>query len=335
VVEDGYGSYRRKVRFHRATHGLSRLIIIGHSGCGASAWDSVTSAWHSVTLKATYSPSLTIAQSIAPNLKLVLRLRDRAIVNEAILPELVRRDFGFEVAIYELRVRVGADEHGGEEAIAIASEDPVMRVLAASLRDRMAAHRAVHGEAVSAAAVQASMQDTIQPPKRYSWRRTPLPSGWSQRFNVFDALDGPKTSRRPRTTEQVGALVEDPGWASRRHRRLVRSNRRPSMWLSELSRRERSEQASEFLAAVGGVWRGRGFLTEPTPSISAPTPTAVMVYSADSASAPDANWWLRLPTGHLAPYLDLTRFGGHPNTWGMTPREGSPYGREDTASVSA
>jgi hypothetical protein len=32
VVADGYGTQRRERRFHRATHGLRRLIVLGHTG---------------------------------------------------------------------------------------------------------------------------------------------------------------------------------------------------------------------------------------------------------------------------------------------------------------
>ncbi len=32
IVADGHGSQRREARFHRATHGLRRLIVLGHSG---------------------------------------------------------------------------------------------------------------------------------------------------------------------------------------------------------------------------------------------------------------------------------------------------------------
>jgi CRISPR-associated endonuclease Cas1 len=32
IVADGYGTQRRERRFHRATHGLSRLVLLGHTG---------------------------------------------------------------------------------------------------------------------------------------------------------------------------------------------------------------------------------------------------------------------------------------------------------------
>jgi hypothetical protein len=33
--------------------------------------------------------------------------------------------------------------------------------------------------------------------------------------------------------------------------------------------------------------------------------------------------------------LELTRFGGHPETWGMMPWEGSLHGRSYSSAVSA
>lgn len=131
IVEDGVGRSRRTRRYHKATSGLRRLVIIGHSGYitfEASRWlaDAKIQAFHLDSDGRILSVS---AQS--PNLPAPRRAQARAITGPAGL-EIIRYLLSLKVAGQrELAVRLvgqAPDIDSAIEAIEQATDLDILRI---------------------------------------------------------------------------------------------------------------------------------------------------------------------------------------------------------------
>jgi len=117
IVEDGVGRSRRTRRYHKATSGLSRLVIIGHSGYitfEASRWlaDAKIQVLHLDSDGRILSVS---AQS--PNLPALRRAQARAITSPAGV-EIIRYLLSLKVnGQRELAVRLGSTDEDIDRAI--------------------------------------------------------------------------------------------------------------------------------------------------------------------------------------------------------------------------